>query len=303
MSALENTNKRNFIAFIQKNIVAVAIGLSLFFHFASLLPKFDFKTSKYLLTESDKPRIIKLKLLKRSLSKRRQIVETENKGRKKIDDKSKFLSKDNQFFDRQSIAKNNGTFKEAGIGVKDGSKINSQAAPQPKKVSLKDLALGKTMTLPKRMPKKRKIAMAQKGLKNGSKNKKGLSQTMDFVEDVPLGDFTYLNSVRYKYYGFFHRIKKKIEQFWGSSIQEVATQMFKKGRRLPASTSFITSLQITMDAKGKIIKIDVDSGSGVSELDSVAVNSFNKAGPFPNPPKGMIKNGQAKINWTFKVDN
>jgi protein TonB len=43
------------------------------------------------------------------------------------------------------------------------------------------------------------------------------------------------------------------------------------------------------------------SSSGQQELDSAAVESFNKSGPFPNPPKGMLKNGVAVLEWGFVV--
>ena len=48
--------------------------------------------------------------------------------------------------------------------------------------------------------------------------------------------------------------------------------------------------------------IVLKSTSGVKELDEAAVESFNQAGPFPNPPKGMLKNGKATIDWGFVVN-
>ena len=68
----------------------------------------------------------------------------------------------------------------------------------------------------------------------------------DYIKDLPLGDFTKMNTVQYKYYGFFHRIKKKLEVHWGQNIQSVAKNIFKKGRRLPANKHYITSLIIQM---------------------------------------------------------
>jgi protein TonB len=53
--------------------------------------------------------------------------------------------------------------------------------------------------------------------------------------------------------------------------------------------------------KGEIVHVKVIGTSGVRELDEAAVESFNKAGPFPNPPQGMLKNGVATIEWGFVV--
>jgi len=41
--------------------------------------------------------------------------------------------------------------------------------------------------------------------------------------------------------------------------------------------------------------------SGIKELDDAAIESFNEAGPFPNPPKGMIRNGRVTLEWGFVV--
>ena len=63
----------------------------------------------------------------------------------------------------------------------------------------------------------------------------------------------------------------------------------------------VTSLTVTINKKGEIIEVFLKSRSGIKELDEAAIESFNKAGPFPNPPKGFVKNGQAKIEWGFVV--
>ena len=56
-----------------------------------------------------------------------------------------------------------------------------------------------------------------------------------------------------------------------------------------------------MNKNGKIIEVVVNGKSGIEELDQAAVESFNRAGPFPNPPPGMLKNGRVIINWGFVV--
>ena len=141
----------------------------------------------------------------------------------------------------------------------------------------------------------------RKGLKKGNKNLKGLARTNDYVEDLPLGDMTRLNTIEYKYYGFYHRIRQKLEQYWGNSLREKADNLHRSGRRLASNTQKITALTITIDSKGNIVDVYLKSTSGVQELDDAAIESFNKAGPFPNPPKGMLKNGRAKIEWGFVV--
>lgn len=71
---------------------------------------------------------------------------------------------------------------------------------------------------------------------------------------------------------------------------------------MPTSEELVTSLEITLNHLGEIIAIRLLGTSGVRELDDAAVESFNEAGPFPNPPKGLVRNGQVKIEWGFVVN-
>lgn len=306
-----------------KRFILWSLLLSLFIHLTvlSFFKLRDFETFKNAQRPQEEKRI--RVVLQNKNSKPKQIVTSEKSKNKKRDPKAKFLSKDTQTFDRQTTARNTGSFKAAGKGRKDGKKVSSQQQEQTpavaavktpskvtqkkrgkkskKKISFADLAVGSKV--PKAKPQKKKAAasLAALGLQNGLKNKSGLSANNDFVEDVPLGDMTALNTVEYKYYGFYHRIKQKLEQYWGNSIQRKAEALWKSGRRLPANKNRITSLQITIDNKGNIVRINVKGSSGVRELDEAAVESFNKAGPFPNPPSGMMKNGLAVIEWGFVV--
>jgi protein TonB len=130
---------------------------------------------------------------------------------------------------------------------------------------------------------------------------RGVSSTSDHLLDIPEGEVTNLNTVEYKYYGFFHRIKQKLEQFWGRSIQEKAEMLLSRGRTISVEDEHITALEITMNETGEILEIVIKGTSGVKELDDAAIESFNDAGPFPNPPKGLIKNGLVTIQWGFVV--
>jgi protein TonB len=139
------------------------------------------------------------------------------------------------------------------------------------------------------------------GKENGTKNGFGVAANNDFIEDIPLGDVTNLNTTENKYYGFYHRIRQKLEQYWGSTIHAQARKLYKAGRRMPASDNLITAVVVVLSDKGQIIDIKIEGTSGIRELDQAAVESFNKAGPFPNPPKGLLIGGRAIISWGFVV--
>ena len=264
------------------------------------------------LTKSHIPAIktIKLKLVQEAMkelaqSQKRQIVQSEDStsNEKK---KDAFLSDKDRNFERESVSKNIERFNRAAQGNADlTQKSQAQVSKAKKKSHIKDLKLSDFgIAAGDPFPKEEAHSLRSqsiKGMNNGDPLAQGLSATNDYVEEVTLGDFTHLNTVEYKFYGFYHRISQKLEQFWGKSIQEKAENIFRSGRRLPASENLITNLQVTLNSRGEIVGVKILGASGVKELDDAAIESFNQAGPFPNPPKELLVNGKATIDWGFVV--
>ncbi len=263
-------------------------------------------------------------------ARNRQVVANETSGKNERPVNSRFLGEKDQTFDRQTMAARNGAFKEAGLGKKSGSEstlaqTEPKSRPLPKKMaesrpkalkkalSLSDLGGFKMAEVEKMQNQAQETLQEMKkkmdeearagalGVDKGQLGKNGLAQNSDFVEDVPLGDMTNLNTTEFKYYGFYHRIRQKLEQHWGTSIKDKAKNLYRSGRRMPASENLITSVSVTLNDKGQIVDMQIEGTSGVRELDQAAIESFNKAGPFPNPPKGLLVGGRATIQWGFVV--
>lgn len=236
-----------------------------------------------------------------------QIVQTDDSGREEKPKDKAFLGEKDRSFDRQTVARKVDVFNKAakGTSTQDSPEVKPLQKVTAKKKALKDIKLSdigmEAMGAPEiqRAP----ASFAKKGLQNGDEKSRGLSSTNDYIEHVALGDFTQLNTVEYKYYGFFHRIRGKLEQFWGRTLKEKADSIYKSGRSIASNDQYTTALVITMNEQGEIIGVKVKSSSGVKELDEAAIESFNKAGPFPNPPKGLIVNGKATIEWGFVVQS
>jgi TonB family protein len=290
----------------QQKSFYLLLGFILFIHALMMVIKVR---DQFAQAEWTPPKSIKLKLVQEALkdlatSQHRQIVQSEDTENTEKKDKA-FLSDKTRSFDRETVSKNIDSFKRAALGdssVTQQAKIKeSQTKTKP---NLKDLKLSdvgiQSGDLPKNLARN-PASQAVKGMKNGDPLSQGLSATNDYVEEVRLGDFTHLNTVEYKFYGFYHRIRQKLEQFWGKSIQEKAEQIFRSGRRLPASENLITSLQVTLNENGEIVRVKILGASGVKELDDAAIESFNQAGPFPNPPKDLLVNGKVTIDWGFVV--
>jgi protein TonB len=302
----------------EKKILFLTV-VSLFLHAFVLSFHYDITSSfkQVASPKAKKEKKIKIVFKTKSKKKKMQMVTADDKGKKKKPLDAKFFSKRNQVVDRQTVAKSIGKYNKAGKGSKQapmkkqvaakvadkkiGKKKTARRGKGKKrkaKIALSDLFMGK-MAVVKPQPKR--APSAARGLKNGDASSSGLAKNNDYIEEIPLGDFTSLNTVENKYYGFYFRIKQRLEQHWGRTLRKKAEKLFKSGRRMPASENKITSLKVILDDTGNIVDVIVKGTSGVTELDDAAVESFNQAGPFPNPPKGMIKNGHAQIEWGFVV--
>ncbi len=286
----------------------IILGAIVFAHvvFMATKIKYNFSETAAPSIKAIKVTLVQEALKEMALSQRRQIAQSEDStsSEKK---KDSFLSDKDRSFDRQTIAKNVAKFNTTAKG---DSNVTNKAQPKEaavskkaadlKNINLSDLGLAAAEPPPRKMARA-PASESTKGMKNGDPLAQGLSATNDYVEEVALGDFTHLNTVEYKFYGFYHRIRQKLEQFWGKGIQEKAEAIFRSGRRLPASENLITSLQVSMNEKGEIISVKILGASGVKELDDAAIESFNQAGPFPNPPRELLVNGKATIDWGFVV--
>jgi len=217
-----------------------------------------------------------------------QIVNTAELGRPEKPQDDYFLGKTNQTFKQQTAARRNGSFSPGAQG-EDGK---TTAHLDPKK-----LGLGQNLFAP-HMPK---TAQGKRpGTAQGDPQAQGPAASNDYIENLPLGDLAQLNTQEFKYFGFYDRIRQKLEMFWGVALKEKAKILSRQGRYV-ASGHRITGLQVVLDQQGNIVKVLIKAASGVRELDDAAVESFRKAGPFPNPPQGMIKGGYALIEWGFVV--
>lgn len=291
----------------QSRTFYILLGGMFLLHASFMIVQIRNKTAATVWT---KPEAIKVKLVQEALrdlvqSHKKQIVQSEDSesSEKKED---AFLSDKDRSFDRQTVSKTIDTFQTAAKGNAQTTQVAQKHQKAQKKADpFKDLKLSDLgMESGDPMPKEVSRAPASetiKGMESGDPLSNGLSATNDYVQEVALGDFTHLNTVEYKFYGFYHRIRQKLEQFWGKSIQEKSMAIFRSGRRLPASEDLITSLQVTLNEKGEIVGVKILGASGVKELDDAAVESFNQAGPFPNPPKDLLVNGKATIEWGFVV--
>ncbi len=245
-----------------------------------------------LLMESDEQEKTVLRLkLKQSESK--QIVQTRRKQESTPKQPADYLSEFDNQTDRQTRAARVDRYNEGGGAQKTSQKPKPIVPTQRK--GLGKLALTEEMIEEVHQEMEREKTQAGQG--------RGISSSNDYLEKLPLGDLNELNTQEYKFYGYYMRIREKLEQFWGMTLEEKSKAMFRAGRRIASDQDLITNLKVVLNPSGEVTEIRLVTSSGYQELDQAAVESFNRAGPFPFPPKDLVKKGYAEIDWGFVVKN
>jgi len=132
----------------------------------------------------------------------------------------------------------------------------------------------------------------------------GEQLSQDYVKGLKRGEKTLLNTREFVFFGYFERIRGRLDRAWSSSLRENLERFFRQGRRLASDLDYVTKTLVTLNQTGEIVRVQVLAESGANDLDSAAVKAFNLAGPFPNPPKGIIdQDGIVRIRWDFVLKN
>ena len=101
-----------------------------------------------------------------------------------------------------------------------------------------------------------------------------------------------LNSKEYLYNGYIQRIRRLVNFYWQQNLDNLPHSV-----RLSKS-HYVTEVNAILDADGNLEIIEVVDESGSSELDDAVVRAFRLAGPFRNPPEGLIeKDGRVYLPY------
>ncbi len=92
-----------------------------------------------------------------------------------------------------------------------------------------------------------------------------------------------LNTSKYAYAGYMERIRRQVNYWWRQNIDNLPSSV-----RLSQS-SYTTQVEVILNSDGALEFIEVTDESGSEEVDDCVVRAFRLAGPFENPPEGLIK--------------
>ncbi len=243
-----------------------------------------------------------------------QIVEQNKKAlNDEVPDKAKFLSAKNQKVLNETKAARTGRFKNTNDLNSGAAKPKPVVAKRPAKPKFpklgKNIRVQKEspVTLPKLVDLKPKFKYGkdftqpqERVVQSGGQ---GPSQTDDYLKDVKTGLQTLLSTREFVYYSYYSRIKNKLRQYWEPMIKERITKILRSGRSIASTSNRVTNLLITLNQKGHLVKVQVMGESGLQDLDEAAIEAFESAAPFPNPPEGIIEqDGTIKIRWDFILE-
>jgi TonB family protein len=126
------------------------------------------------------------------------------------------------------------------------------------------------------------------------------TRPQDSLDGIAESDRTALNTQEFKFYGYFQRIRERLDRAWVPILKEKLMVYYRSGRQLASDSEHVTKVVVFLNEAGEIVRVQLLSESGTRDLDEAAVSAFNKAGPFPNPPKGMADgNHEIQIPWDF----
>jgi protein TonB len=233
----------------------------------------------------------------------KQIVEQEKQINDEIDEKTRLLSKFNQKVIQQTKAEKAGKFKNTTQGgmPDEGSKTGQKDKKDLEKVE--KVAKHEKGELPDLKALAPKFSLSPGPRAPSRENNGDPSQNDDYLKDVKPALQTMLSTREFVYYTYYSRIKEALRQHWEPSVREKVKIIYRQGRTIASANDRITQVMVTLNKNGDLLKVEVLTQSGVTDLDSAAVEAFKDAAPFPNPPKGMIESdGLIKIRWDFVLE-
>lgn len=217
-----------------------------------------------------------------------------------------YLSTQNQYVDTNTRAARVGDHKNVlKEGLQDISKLfeltpnesTSDAGPEaaaPAQESSEQLAL-------KESPKGRTHQFSKSSSRSPASVGDGFSATDEYLPDVAIAANTLLNTREYKYASFYERIRQRLKHEWERQLRSEIEGMHRQGIP-PFRGERITKLKVSMEKSGRITRVVKVGTAGYVGLDRAAVTAFERAGPFPNPPRELLQeSGELEVDWSFVV--
>jgi TonB family protein len=235
-----------------------------------------------------------------------KVVETSRAQDSKTPAKDAYLGERTQTADRQTVSKDH----RITMG-KDTAKPTPRADDRTQKASPSSKKVAQKATTPLPPPIRNLgipiVPSVQKQEEYAHKEKDdrrwastGEQAPEDYVKGMAESERTVLNTKEFVFFGYYQRIRERLDRAWVPILKANLAAYYRRGRTLASETEHSTHVMVTLDDQGRITRVQITGESGTSDLDDAAVKAFNLAGPFPNPPRGMVDpKGEIKVPWEF----
>jgi protein TonB len=228
-----------------------------------------------------------------------QVVQTEKTTRTKDAAPNAFLGEQTQRVDHQTVStpKTGTAPKRAQSKPVVAEKTERPAAPKTPLITATGALAKYGIEISAGKENSPKPPAAVNPIEEGSLTAQARGE---YVKGFKAGEQTMLNTREFVFYGYFQRIRQRLDRAWEKSLRERLAKYFYRGRQLASETDYMTQLLVSLDKEGRITKVQIIGNSGTTELDEAATKAFNDAGPFPNPPSGLVDpKGQVFVRWDF----
>lgn len=248
---------------------------------------------------------------------RNRIVQSRPGERTREASRNSYLGERTQIVDRQTVSRSRSVTSGSeassprAAGSSGGERRESQASSHPAQPAhsmppLPRLAGLGLAVLPDSREQARRNALYEKDeprwASQAGDHTPGNDSPQDYIAGVAESDQTALNTREYRFFGYYERIRAKLDGAWISVLRRKLGKFFAAGRHLANDMDHTTRVLVVLNPKGEVIRVQVVSQSGTMDLDDAAVEAFNDAGPFPNPPKGLVDgNGEIQVPWEFVI--
>lgn len=231
-----------------------------------------------------------------------RIVQTTKGEKTDVAAPDAFLGEQTQTLDRQTVSRDK--MIQMGESKKTTAKHDFKTKKTAKQMTAKPWALPVQnlglAILPTAKQMEEIARQSSDGRDNSHFANSGEQSPKDYIQGMKEGEQTALNTREFMFFGYYQRIRERLDRAWVPILRHNLTLLYKRGRTLASETDYSTKVMVVMNTGGEITRVEVETESGAHDLDDAAVRAFNQAGPFPNPPRGMVDlKGEIRIPWEF----
>lgn len=199
---------------------------------------------------------------------------------KDMSDPAQFMAEKNQRFDKQTRATKLGAFE---------NRQPSQGAPKQKTPASQDD--GDVPEFAREM--QQQMARVQES-----------TVPYELPREIQSGSATNLNADAHIYASFYNRILNLFYVRWSERLNALFERMPTDVYKTLAGKSWITEVEIWLNADGLYQEGLIMTSSGFKPFDDAGIYAFKSAKFFPNPPRAKVQadGGRVRLRYRIRVN-